>query len=158
MKLHQSITDKIHCYANIIMKVSFVIIISNSFGAMVFLFLGFGSSTLQAGSFLINPISFLFVHFIQLCFTMIALGVLFAIGAYQMKKLRLWANKLLSLISLFLILAIWFISLATLIGMRNFDATLAAKFIAIATAIAWTIPFICLIQYLNRKDVKNCFK
>lgn len=156
MKLHKSITDNINYYSNIIMKISFVIIISNLFGAIVFFLLGF-SSSFKAND-ITSPISLLFAYFIEICFTMIVIGVLFAIGAYHLKKLRLWANKLLSLVSLFLIFAIWFISLVILIGMINFETTLAIKFIIVATAIVWTIPFAYLIHYLNKKETKNCFK
>ncbi len=150
--------NKIKNNAQLLMKIGGVIVLSNTFGVLVFLFLGFDTGSLGIEELVHNPISFLFRHFIRICVTMIALGILFIYGAYHMKRLRLWSNKLLSWVSILLIIAMWIISVFVLFVMNSFDTTIAPKFIVIATAIVWSIPFMYFINYLNKKDVKKYFK
>ena len=150
--------NRIKSKATLLMKIGGVALLSNLFGALIFLFLGFDTESLGIEALVQNPVSFLFGHFIKICVIMIVSGGMFIYGACHMKRMRLWANKLLTWLSVFLIIVMWSISVFVLFALANFGTTIALYFIVIIVAIVWTIPFVYLIGYLNKEDVKKYFE
>lgn len=150
--------EKIKTNADLLMKIGGVVVMSNLFGGLASILLGFSSDSAGIEDLVNNPLSFVFAHFIKLCVTMIVIGILFIYGAYHLKRLRLKAIKILTWVSVSMIIMMWVVSAIVFIAILSFDATIAIKVIVIATAIVWSIPFVFLTEYINKKEVKQYFE
>jgi hypothetical protein len=84
---------------------------SNAMGALAFFLIGmeeeFKNQDTNTLISTIDPIDIIFAHYFELCILMVTAGVLMLIGGIYIKSYQLWANKLVSVISLFLIIIIW---------------------------------------------------
>lgn len=147
----------------VIAILSILVIIGNSMGGIVFTAIGAKNVLNQANSEEIpkglEMILFLFNHYVELCLFMISLGACFLIGGINLRKYKLWANRLISLASIGFICVIWGLMVAF------FSVFLSApneikyvSFFAIFVAIVWSTPFVFLIRYLNRNDIKVHFE
>lgn len=135
------------------------IIFSNGMGALASSLIGFADDqNRQKEISEFNLIEFIFDHYIFLCLIMVIIGVLYLIGGLNIRKYKMWANKLVTYISVLLIVLIW----ALMISMSSMTAGQQEMEIfsvgAIANAIFWSTPIGLLIWFLNREKIKKHFE
>jgi len=142
----------------IVAIISGFITFSNGMGALAFTLIGLGSEQSQPiESSEFNLLEFLFENYIAMCLIMVLIGILYFIGGLNIRKYKLWANRLVTYISLLLILLMWALMIAMSImtsgqqGMEIFSVG------AIITAIIWSTPLGLLIWFLNRAKIKKHF-
>lgn len=134
------------------------IIFSNGMGALVFTLIGLGGNQNgknEKSEF--NLIEFLFDNYIYMCLVMVTIGVLYLIGGLNIRKYKLWANKLVTYLSLLLIVLIWtlMIAMSTMTAGQNEMEIFSVG--AIITALLWSTPIGLLIWFLNRQKIKKHF-
>lgn len=132
------------------------IILSNGMGALAFVVVGVNDGT-QAPPNPLEPRSFMLTHYLELCLFMVALGFLYLVGALNIRKYRRWASKLVSAISLFLIIFIWTTMLALFSSVEGTFELKVFRLAAIASAVLWSTPLGLLIWFLNRDKIKKHF-
>lgn len=134
------------------------IIFSNGMGALAFSLIGLGnekSEPLEPSEF--NLIEFLFENYIIMCLIMVTVGILYFIGGLNIRKYKLWANRLVTYISLLLIVLIWILMIA-MSTMTSGQQDLEIFSIgAIMTAVFWSTPIGLLIWFLNKEKIKKHF-
>ena len=138
----------------IIIAISALIIFSNGMGALVSTMMGFSENNNTNDTINQSPISFLFNHYLEMCLTMVALGLLYLIGGIFLCKYKMWANRLVTVISILIILSIIGFIVASIIEM-NGESNLF--FFAIIGTIICAIPFGLLVRFLNKKAIKQHF-
>jgi uncharacterized membrane protein len=134
------------------------IIFSNGMGALVFTIIGFGenpNSQNEKSEF--NLIVFLFENYVAMCLVMLIIGVFYLVGGLNIRKYKLWANKLVTYLSLLIIVMIWTLMIAmySLIAGQNEMTVFAIG--TILSALFWSTPIGLLIWFLNRQEIKNHF-
>lgn len=131
------------------------IIFSNGMGALAFSLMGFGDNqSEQKETSEFHFLGFLFENYIYLCLTMVAIGVLYLIGGLSIRKYKLWANKLVTYISVILIVLIWTLMIAMTSEQQDLKIFTA---VAIMTAVFWSTPIGFLIWFLNKESIKKQF-
>lgn len=134
------------------------IIFSNGMGALAFTLIGLGEN--QSGQnekSELNLIEFLFENYIYMCLIMVAIGVFYLIGGLNIRKYKIWANKLVTSLSVALIAIIWtlVIAMSTMTAGQNEMEIFSIG--AILTALFWSTPIGLLIWFLNRQKIKKHF-
>jgi|SRR5690554_1187835 len=134
------------------------IIFSNGMGALAFTLIGLGENQNgknEKSEF--NLIEFLLDNYIYMCLVMVTIGVLYLIGGLNIRKYKLWANKLVTYLSLLLIVLIWtlMIAMSTMTAEQNEMEIFSVG--AIITALLWSTPIGLLIYFLNRQKIKKHF-
>lgn len=137
-----------------------LIIFSNTMGILAFALIGLGDAVntgeevTDTGT---DPMTFLFDHYAGMCLIMIIIGILYLVGAIYMRRYRLWANRLVSLVSILLFVMIWGLMIAMSITTGRHEGLEIFSIMAIATAVFWSLPIVLLIRFLNKKDIKRHF-
>lgn len=134
------------------------IIFSNGMGALASLLIGLGenqSGQNEKSEF--NLIEFLFENYIYMCLIMVTLGALYLIGGLNIRKYKLWANKLVTYLSLLIIAIIWtlMIAMSSMTARQNEMEIFSVG--AILTALFCSTPIGLLIWFLNRQKIKKHF-
>jgi hypothetical protein len=140
----------------LISVISTMFIFSNTMGAFAFMFIGFGGkNSIQNKDSEFKFIDFLFYNIYYLFLVIIILGGLFLIGGLNIRKYKLWANRLVSILSMFSILIIWslMLSLSTVVYKEGISYSLVVLFFSFILSI----PFVYLFWFLNRKINKMHF-
>ncbi len=145
-----------------LMIFSIFIIISNTGGAFAFTMMMSDLSennTLESGPSGIDSIDFIFQNYITLCLTMVTIGISYFIGAFYLIRFKLWANILISIVSVFLALVMWSLPIMFILIASTIDVEGVIMFgiVGILSAATWSAPIIMLIWYLNKKDIKRHF-
>lgn len=134
-----------------------LIILSNAMGALVFSLMGFGGTQNRQEEFSeFNIIEFLFENYSFMCLFMVAIGIFYLIGGLNIRKYKLWAKRLVTFLSAFLIVVIWGLMILIASMVNGFDL----QFFGIAamiTAVFWSTPLGLLVWFLNKKDIKKHF-
>ena len=155
-RMNEQKPESIRNIGLIIAIFSGLIILSNAAGAIVYGLMGTDEVTTETPAS-DSPLSFMLAHYVEICVLMVALGFLYLYGALNLRRYYGWASKLVSAISLFLIIFIW----TTLMGLfSSVDGTTELKVFrlaAIASAVVWSVPLALLIWYLNRENIKKHF-
>jgi hypothetical protein len=104
-----------------------------------------------------NAIDFILKNYTKMCALMIIVGLSFMVGGIYLRKFKLWAKKLLIVLSIMLILIIWsfMILLATNFWSPSFYRIYSLLFIV--NAIIWSTPIVLLIRFLNKSQIKEHF-
>ena len=104
-----------------------------------------------------NPIGFLFANYIYMCLIMVTIGALYLIGGLNIRKYKLWSNKLVTYLSIILIVIIWtlMIAMSSMTAGQNEMEIFSVG--AILTALFWSTPIGLLIWFLNRQKIKKHF-
>ena len=148
--------ESIRTVGLIIAIFSGLIIVGNAAGAIAYSTAGTYEETTGAPA-ADDPLSFLFAHYIEICLLMVALGFLYLYGALNLRKYRGWASKLVSAISLFLIIFIWTTMLGLFSSFEETNELKVFRLAAIASAVVWSTPLALLIWFLNRENIKKHF-
>ena len=134
------------------------IIFSNGMGALVFTLLGFGSENSEQPVISeFNLIDFLLTNLSYVCLVMVAIGVLCLIAGLNIRKYKLWANRLLTYLSSLLIVLIWTFMLTLFSIITGQQEMVLFALITILTALFWSTPIGLLIWFLNTEKIKKHF-
>ncbi len=137
----------------IIIIFSSLIIFSNFMGALMYLILGMGDASLESTS-----ASSIFDFYLELCFAMILMGVLFLFSGIFIRKNKLWARNLAIILSSFFILFIIFITYFLAKQIFFFDNNIMLFLIAFIIIFLFSLPFALLIWFLRKASVRKIFK
>ena len=141
----------------ILTTISILIIFGNGSGALIWSLIGLGEElnkeTLDNEA--PKAIQYLFANYITICLSMVSIGALYLIGSIFFKKYKLWANHMISIISLVLILLIWAIMIVFFLSIPNEEVLF--RYGCIANAILWSTPLGLLVRYINKKEIKKHF-
>lgn len=132
-------------------------IFSNGMGALAWSVIGMGDDLNNAETET-DPISFLFSHYIEMCLIMLIIGIAYLVGGIFIRKYKLWANKMVSGLSILIFLIIWGLMIAMSISVGQQDGMEIFSYGAIFNALFWSIPIGLLIWFLNRKKIKTHFE
>jgi len=102
-------------------------------------------------------LAFILDHYAGICVFMVGIGIIYLSGALYIRKYRRWAAKLVSAISVFLII---FVSTTMLALFTAAEGTYALGFfrvVAVGTALIWATVLGLLIWFLNREKIKKHF-
>jgi hypothetical protein len=91
-------------------------------------------------------------NYVTMCMIMIAFGVLYLIGGIYLRNYKLWANRLLTIVTIVVITAIWMGS--AFVSIRMTGAIFGLNLVPI---LFWTAIHGLLIWYLNKKSVRMHF-
>ena len=140
---------------------SVFVIMSNGLGALVAYKMGMiediknvSQDTTNSG---IIPMLFLFKHYIEMCLILVVIGIGCLIGAIFIIKYKVWANILVTSISVLFIILIWTLMIVMSISMGFESDVNLFKYISVFIAIFWSTPLGLLIWFLNRKKIKRHF-
>jgi hypothetical protein len=133
---------------------------SNFMGALMFSIIGMGSSMNdQAGSGnnSTDPIAFLFNHYLTLCIIMVTIGIIYLLGGINIRRYKLWANRLVTYISALLIVLIWGLMITFSIMAAQQEEMGIVITGSILNAIFWSTPIGLLIRFLNKETIIKHF-
>lgn len=157
--MEQQNTQSIQSVAKAVMTLSAFIIFSNGGGALMWTLTpiaeDFATNSLEQP---LNPVLFLFAHYLELCLFMLFVATTYLIGGFFLKKQKLWANILVSIFSVILILVIWGTLIAMIYSFKEQENIVIASSICIFTGLVCSAPLLFFIQFLNKKQVKSQFK
>jgi hypothetical protein len=92
-----------------------------------------------------------------MCLIMLLIGIPYLIGGIFIRKYKLWANRMISILSILLFLIIWGLMIAMSISAAQQDGMEIFSFFAILNALIWSTPVALLIWFLNKKKIKIHF-
>lgn len=133
------------------------IIFSNGMGAIAWSAMGMGEDMNSQNTENFDPISFLFAHYIEMCLIMLFIGIAYLIGGIFIRKYKLWANQMVSGLSVLIILIIWGLMIAMSISTGQQEGLEIFSFGALINALVWSTPVGLLIWFLNKKKIKKHF-
>jgi hypothetical protein len=89
---------------------------------------------------------------------MITVGLFYLIGGLFVRKYKLWANRLVSIISVLQIIIIWSLMITMFIAAHKQEGIMSGfSYGAIGTALFWSTPIGLLIWFLNKNQIKKHF-
>ncbi len=101
--------------------------------------------------------SLLLENYVYMCLAMLAIGVLYLVGGLNIRKFKLWANKLITYLSLLIIAIIWILMIAMASMTAGHSEMGIFSMAAILTALFWSTPIGLLIWFLNIRKIKKHF-
>jgi len=104
-----------------------------------------------------DPMSFFFSNYLEMCLIMVSIGVAYLIGGIFLRKYKLWANYLVTGLSVILILLIWALMISMAMSAGKEEGMEIFKYGAIINAFFWSTPLAFLIFYLNKQKIKKHF-
>jgi hypothetical protein len=152
--MEQKDRKSINTLSIVLIVISALMILGNSMGAAVFILTGMLDGVSQS-EIPMNSGMFIMLHYVELCIAMAVLGVFFLIGGIFLQKFKLWANQLVSIVSVLFIVAL--IGSCTTLAFATFANDPLFTMISIFIIIAWSFPVGILIGFLNKKRVKALF-
>jgi amino acid transporter len=150
--------NTIKTVAIVVIVFSSFIVFSDGMGALVFSMMSDPTSPSPNPDPNPDGISFLWRHYIQLCLAILFIGIINIIGALGLKKLKNWGRQSLIITSFIIsisiiIMVIFFITSGSKItGLGIFE-----KLAFIPGMSLFLVPFILLIKYLTKENIKNLF-
>ena len=133
------------------------IIFSNGMGALAWTAIGMGEEMEIQSTENSDPISFLFSHYIEMCLVMLIIGIAFLISGLFVRKYKLWASRMVSILSFIIMLIIWGLMISMSISTGQQEGMEVFSYGAIINALFWSTPLGLLIRFLNKKEVKKHF-
>lgn len=106
----------------------------------------------------VNLLAIIFAHYRQMCLMMITIGVLYLVSGLYLRKFKLWANRLMTIVSVILILVIWSSMIAVYLAVLKIHEIRLFGLFAIFSAVIWSVPIILLIRFLNKNRIKSFFE
>ena len=106
----------------------------------------------------LKELTYFINHYQYIIASVLVLGTLFFVGGLNLIKYKLWANYLVSAISIVFLIGVWVMIyfMASVVGIN--EGSLFYKISLLPTTIFWSLPFILLIYFLNKRNVKNQFE
>ncbi|MGS2764625.1 hypothetical protein [Sinomicrobium sp. M5D2P9] len=133
------------------------IIFSNAMGALTWAVMGIGEDLNNPNTENADPIALLFSHYMELCLIMLLIGVAYLIGGIFIRKYKLWANRMVSILSVLLILVIWGLMIAISVSTGQQDGMEIFRYGAVFSALFWSVPLGLLVWFLNKRKIKKHF-
>jgi hypothetical protein len=133
------------------------IIFSNAMGILAFALTRMSSPSPLEEANSRELLQFILDHYAEICVFMVGVGIIYLLGAINIRKYRRWARKLVSAISLFLIIFISTTMLALFTAAEGTYSLSFFRFAAIATALIWTAVLGLLVWFLNQEKIKKHF-
>lgn len=147
-----------------IKKIGLLVVIFSVFIIASNVMLAFSLSATEMGNEMNNQsnessetITFLFSHYLKICLFMILAGTAYLIGGIFIMKHKMWANQMLSGISLLVILLIWGLMIDISLSTEQQGEMEKYIYSALFAALLYSIPNGLLIWFLNMKNVKKHF-
>jgi len=133
-----------------IIVISLFIIMSNVGSVLISIILKKELSKIKNSSFMVD-------HHLEVCSTLITIGIILLIGGIFFKKYKLWANRLVMIITCVFIIMVWafFYLLVNTLNKENAAAFLVV--FCIILTVMFTIPLVLFIRFLNLKRIKQHF-
>lgn len=149
-------TKNINTIAIIVSIFSGLMILANLMGLLTWSFL-FNLIGENNPEFLDSPnLPFVFQYYTEGCLLMISLGTLALISGINMRKHKMWANQLLSIISVVIVLIFLAIPFATFSFIPADDFAYLLIAISVLNSLFWSTPLVMLIVFLKKN--KGYFK
>jgi hypothetical protein len=137
---------------------SALIIFSNGMGALTFSMIGLGENqNIQNDNSKFSLIEFLFGNYVAICLVMVVIGFFYLFGGLNIRKYKLWANKLVTYLSLPIIVIIWILMITMFLSTVGQNDMLIFSIGAFLTALFWSTPIGLLIWFLNHHKIKKHF-
>lgn len=121
------------------------IIFSNSMGALSFNMMDNA------------PHDALWDSYTTMCFTMVVIGSVCMVGAIYLRKYRLWASRLVSAVSVVLIIGIWWLMATMALALQHDPKVKGLWLFPFLVAAAFSTPLALLIRFLNRRSIVQHF-
>lgn len=153
-------TKTIKTVSVIVIVFSAFIVFSNVIGALIYSLLGSSNKnpniTLTAQ--IADGFNFLWAHYLQLCFSMSLIGICNLVGGIGLLKLKNWGRLIIIASSTLISFSIMFFPIFIIIANKKnpFLGLPGILTVVIAFIILW-IPFVLLIRYLTRGEIRNHF-
>jgi len=127
---------------------SALIVFSNFMGIIIYFVLGIGEA---------NNIGYFFDFYLILFVMMMIIGILYLLSGIYVRKCKIWANKLATVISALLIIFIFFILFYFIEQISVFVNTNHYIILFIFIALVFSVPFGIIIWLLNKSTIKTHF-
>jgi hypothetical protein len=142
----------------IVIVFSCFIVFGNGMGATVILLISDPNSADTIPDQHPEGFSFLQSHYLQLCFIMLSIGIVNIISGFGLRKVKNWGRLTLIVTSLIIslsmiIMTLFFITSA----LKNEKLGFAEILMIILSLSIFLIPFILLIRFLTKANIKNLF-
>jgi len=137
--------------------ISCFIILSNSMGIFVWKIIGISENFNLNQDTSSIPIFLILKYFFSFGLLMVCLGILYLIGGVNIRKYRLWANKLVTFLSGIFIVIMWSLMIIFAFSLLHNNGMNVFLLFPVVTAAIWSAPFVTCIWYLNKHDIKSCF-
>ncbi|RYZ91758.1 MAG: hypothetical protein EOO68_23615 [Moraxellaceae bacterium] len=131
-----------------IIVLSGIIIVSNLGGAIASKIVGFGGEKTA-------ETNFVFDHYLEMCLTMVSIGLASLFAGIYLRKYKLWASKLISLTCCVMIVMFWIISLSSISTIIKENGPMIILIFCVVFGVIVSIPLIILIRFLNLKRIKQ---
>ena len=137
-----------------------LIVFSNSSGALMHTMMGADTDFPPApeGSPTVGlTVDAAFRNYLALCLTMVTVGATYLIGGVFLRRYKRWANRLVTGLTILLILGLWWMMIGMSNSIRMESNLQSLWFFPYLVATAVTIPLALLIKFLNRTGIKEHF-
>lgn len=138
----------------VVIILSELIIFSNGLGSLFFLIMGNqGGINNELSS---DPISFLWSHYLQLCFGTVIIGIISLIGAIGLRHLKNWGRVCLIVSSS--VISVLIVSIMILLvnyAIRNNILGPVEIIVILLSIFLFLLPLVFLIRYLTKDEIKN---
>ena len=130
----------------VVILLSAAMIFSNTMGALSYGMLDIGSSdALSADA--------IWSNYLEMCASMVVTGMLYLVSGIFIRKYRLWANRLATIVTSLLIVGVWVLMALMSWRMGQEGMVSGLQFFPYVVAIAVSIPLGLLVRFLNRKHI-----
>jgi NAD/NADP transhydrogenase beta subunit len=153
--------QSVRTLGSVLKALSGLIVFSNSMGAFAYFLTGMGDMPSSSGN--VEPdeqvLVLLVENFLTLCLIMIAVGLLYFVGAHSLKTFKLWALRLITWLSGLLILIVLGVTAGLLNAMRNIEGSAGDElwFPGLVTTLVIVTPLALVIWFLNRPKIRKHF-
>ena len=132
-------------------------IFGNAMGAITWSVTGMAEGMGVSTSKETGLLPFLLKHYVVMCMIMLTIGIAYLISGIFIRKYKLWANRLFTVLSCLMIVIIWILMIAIFISSRQVEEMAFFSYFMIFNALFWTTPIALLIRFFNKKKIKQHF-
>ena len=132
-------------------------IFGNAMGAITWSVMGMGEGMGISTSKETGLLPFLMRHYVAMCIIMLTIGVAYLISGLFIRKYKLWASRLFTVLSCLMIVIIWIVMIAIFISSRQVEEMKFFSYFTIFNALFWSTPIGLLIWFFNKKKIKQHF-
>lgn len=132
-------------------------ILANAMGAVTWSVMGMGEGLGVSTSKETGLLPFILKHYVAMCIVMLTIGVAYLISGLFIRKYRLWANRLVTVLLSLMIVIIWVLMIAIFISSRHVEEMKIFSYFTLFNALFWSTPIGLLIWFFNKKKIKKYF-
>ena len=89
--------------------------------------------------------------------SLIIIGILLFVSSINLKKYRMWSNKLLTFISVFVLINVWIFFISMIMSIAGQNGINIFLVIPILISMITSVPLIIMIRFLNKNEIKSHF-